>query len=180
MRAGRLDCRSRNDCFCEILGEAPDGRSRLARAFDCGFEVLGEVAAATRSSESSLGDPSACDGHEILRLLSHSLLVRFREGLGRCSRPPVNALKAPNLPGGWACPWLDSRPGSAEAAAGSPSQINDTPQFFRLLSCENRKSPYIVAVRRKRRRAWRQGKGARRKFLIWNRCNPLISRDSDE
>jgi hypothetical protein len=54
----------------------------------------------------------------------------------------------------------------AEAAAGSPSRINDTPQFFGFLSCENLNPPYIIAVARNEGAPGDQAKGAEKKFLF--------------
>jgi hypothetical protein len=85
------------------------------------------------------------------------------------------------------CLFLVWRPAraQAEAVAGRPSRIKDTPQFCNYPTCENHNTSYIVAVVRNRRRAWRGAFGAKakaegEKILIWNRCNPLISPDSDE
>ena len=48
--------------------------------------------------------------------------------------------------------WFDAGARARAAAARKPSRINDMRQFFRFATCQNRKTTYIVALVRKRRR----------------------------
>jgi hypothetical protein len=82
--------------------------------------------------------------------------------------------------------WFDAPRGLAVSGGREPTRITDTPQFFELKPCENRKAILYRRTSQKARArlAGRaradQAKGEGRKILIWNRCNPLISPDSDE